>query len=147
MKKVLSNKIVLLSFRLVIGFIFIFAGIEKISNPESFAISIENYRVLPIFLINLVAITLPWIEVIVGVLLIFGISIKENIAVINTLLILFIFLIALAVFRGLDIDCGCFGTADGQKVGILKILENTGLFILGIFIYLFEDDFKSIKLK
>lgn len=140
MNKLIKNPYLLCAFRVLIGFIFIFAGVEKIVEQESFAISIENYRILPIALINIVAITLPWVEVVAGILLIFGISIKENIVIINSLLLLFVFLIITAVLRGLDIDCGCFGTADGQKVGLLKILENTGLFISGIFVYIFDNN-------
>ena len=141
----LSNNYLQLTARAVLGIIFIFAGIEKTSNPEQFAIAISNYKLLPIFSLNLIAITLPWLEVVSGTLLIFGISIKENSAIIGALMVSFTIMVIIAVLRGLDIDCGCFGTSDGEKVGLLKIIENIGLIVLSIYIYFFDKKSFSIE--
>lgn len=130
----LTNKYSILLYRVVISIVFIFAGIEKIVNPELFADSIANYRLFPKFTINFLAITVPWIEIVVGVLLLFGIAIKDNLKIINSMMIFFIFIILIAVLRGLDIDCGCYGS-NSQKVGMYKIFENVILLLLGVFIY------------
>jgi len=114
--------------RLYIALVFILSGLDKINDLSSFAQSIENYRILSISLINILAIIIPWLEVIAGALLLLGIFIKENSLIIFTLLIIFTVAIFTAVLRNLDIDCGCQGTFDGQKVGILKIIENIALF-------------------
>ena len=143
----LSNNYLQLTARAVLGIIFIFAGIEKISNPEQFAIAISNYKLLPIFSLNLIAITLPWLEVVSGILLLFGIAIKENSAIIGALMVSFTIMVIIAVLRGLDIDCGCFGTSDGEKVGLLKIIENIGLIVLSIYIYFFDKKSFSIETK
>jgi len=132
MKKFLTNKYLLLLSRIILGFIFIYAGMEKISAPEEFARVINNYKLLPYSFINIAAIILPWIEVTAGILLIFGISVNENAFIISTLLGIFIIAIAVSLFRGLNIDCGCFGTSGGTKIGIQKLLENFLLVILGI---------------
>jgi uncharacterized membrane protein YphA (DoxX/SURF4 family) len=145
MKSFLKNRIVLLVFRIILGLIFIAAGIEKIANAENFALSIENYKLLPIQIINLFAITLPWLELITGLLLLFGVAVKENSLIINTLLAIFILLILSAVLRGLDIDCGCFGTSDGQKVGVVKITENFLLLVIGIIVFKYDDHPLSIN--
>lgn len=50
-----------------------------------------------------------------------------------------------AILRGLDIDCGCFGTSDGQKVGLLKIGENIGLIILSLYIFFFGNNSFSLE--
>ena len=120
--KFLSNKYLLFIIRIVIAFIFIYAGAEKISNPDDFALSISNYRLLPISLLNFFAITLPWIEIISGILLLLGISVKENSAIILTMLSVFTIAIIISLFRGLSIDCGCFGK--GTQIGLLKLGEN-----------------------
>ena len=146
MKKIIINKYLLLIIRTFLGFIFVFSGIQKILDPNGFSVAIENYKLFPIFLINLIAITIPWLELITGLLLILGYFIKENAAIINSLLILFIVLILIAIIRGLDIECGCFGTLDGQKIGLIKIIENSGLLLLGIYIYL-TDEYQSIILR
>ncbi len=127
-----SNKYFQLIIRVIIGFVFIFAGMEKISDPEGFAVSISNYKAVPIWTVNFFAIIIPWIEVVSGLFLIFGIFIKENTLIISSLLVVFIILVAYAMIRGLDIECGCFGTMDGARVGFKKILENTLMLIGGI---------------
>lgn len=145
MKKVLSNKYLLLISRIILGLVFIFAGAEKINFPDQFAVAISNYRIFPVFVLNIIAVTLPWIEITSGLLLLFGILLKENSTITGTLMIVFTLMVIAALLRGLDIDCGCFGTHDAQKVGILKLLENTGLIILAVHIYVFNN--KSISLE
>lgn len=145
MKTIFSNKYLLLIARLLIAFIFIYAGAEKISNPDAFAISISNYRLLPIWTLNIFAITLPWIEVICGVLLLFGISVKENSSIIFTMLLVFTIAIIISLFRGLSIDCGCFGK--GSMIGLAKLGENL-LMLVGAFLLIaFNSKFLSLESK
>ena len=144
LNKILNNNYFLLVIRLVVGFVFIFAAVSKAADPEGFAQAIFNYKLLPDFLINILAITLPWIELSAGLLLMFGISAKENSAILSGLLVIFIIAIVISLLRGLDIDCGCFGTVDGSKVGILKILENFGLLVCGIIVIKFDSKFLSL---
>ena len=116
--------------RIYLALVFIVSGLDKINNLDAFAISIENYRLFPTQIINIFAITIPWIELISGAFLLLGIYIKENSMIIASLLVVFTTAVIIAVARGLDIDCGCQGTFDGQKVGLLKIIENVSLFIV-----------------
>ncbi len=145
MKEILSNKYLILISRVILGYIFIYAGMVKIIDPAGFAESILNYRLTPLFLVNFFAIVIPWIEVVAGILLIFGISSKESSFIICTLLIIFNIMIFIAVIRGLDIECGCFGTNDSQSVGIQKLLENFVLLLLSIQIILFEKNKLSLS--
>ena len=126
--KTLSNKYLLFLIRIIISFVFIYAGAEKISNPDDFALSISNYRLLPTSTLNFFSITLPWIEIVTGILLLFGISVKENSAIILTMLSVFTIAIIISLFRGLSIDCGCFGK--GTQIGLFKLGENF-LMIIG----------------
>ena len=146
-KNILNNKYLLLTIRLFFGFVFIYASVTKISDPEGFAQAIYNYKLLPLFLVNILAIILPWIELTTGILLLFGVSVKENSVILNGLLVIFIVAIIISLFRGLDINCGCFGTVDGAKVGLQKILENIGLLILGFVLIKFDSDFLSLVNK
>jgi uncharacterized membrane protein YphA (DoxX/SURF4 family) len=146
-KQILNNKYLLLIIRLVLGFVFIYAAVTKISDPNGFSQAIYNYKLLPLFLVNILAIILPWVELSAGFLLVFGVSVKENSAIISGLLIIFILAVLISFFRGLDIECGCFGTVDGSKVGLQKILENVGLLILGIILIKFDSNLLSISRK
>lgn len=135
MKKILENPLVILISRLVVGFIFLTFGMSKIADPTQFAKEIGNYDLLPIFSLNIFALTLPWIEVAIGLMLIFGFRLKANALISAVLMFMFIIMVAIAWARGLDISCGC-SSVNPQKVGLPKILENTGLMILSILIYL-----------
>lgn len=137
MKKIFSNQYFLLVSRIVIAFVFIYAGAEKISDPNSFSQAIYNYRIFPNEMINIFAIILPWIELVSGILLLFGISVKENSAIIGSLLLIFIILIGISMLRGLDINCGCFGK--GSPIGWRKIGENTLLLILTFALIAFDS--------
>lgn len=139
MKIVLKNKYFLISVQFFLGLIFIIAGAQKIINPNGFAESIMNYRIFPLVSINYIAITLPWIELISGILLIFGKYVKENALIYSVLMAAFIILVMSAIFRGLDFECGCFGTNDATRVGWMKILENVGLLTLSVYVYLFGE--------
>ena len=113
----------------IVAAIFIFAGISKILNPAAFARDIDNYRLLPYFLVSIMAIILPWLEVLCGIFLIFG-RWKKGAAFI-LLFLTFIFMIAIgsAIARGLDITCGCFSmTTAGTRVGYTRLSQDIVLF-------------------
>lgn len=133
--KILTNKYSILLYRIILSVVFIFAGLEKIISPDVFAESISNYKLFPNFSINIIAITVPWIELITGLFLLFGITIKETLKIINSMMLFFIIIILFALVRGLDIECGCFGTHNAQKVGFIKLFENTILLSFGILLY------------
>ena len=147
LKKIFNNKHLLLSIRIFLGFIFVFAAITKVSDPIGFSQSIYNYKLMPDFTINFLAIAFPWIELVAGILLIFGIAVKENSAILGSLLFVFIIAIIISIARGLNIDCGCFGTVEGSKVGLLKILENFGLLIIGLILMKFDSKFLSLSVQ
>ncbi len=136
MRKLFENNYLLLAARIIVAMVFIFASIEKIADPESFAIAVSNYRVLPVFLINFVAIAIPWIELFAGIFLLAGVFPRENSLIIGALLVMFIALISIALIRGLDIECGCYGTINAEKVGFRKIAENFLLLALSLQIIL-----------
>jgi uncharacterized membrane protein YphA (DoxX/SURF4 family) len=132
MNNILSNKYLLILSAIILGGVFVFAGIEKISGTSAFAGSIYNYKLFPEVLINLFAVIIPWIELVCGILLIFRVYPRECSFILNLLLLFFIIIVIISITRGLNIECGCFGTAAGSRVGWLKVLENSALFLLGI---------------
>lgn len=143
--QLLENKILTLIARIILGGLFIIASLDKIIDPNAFATSILNYRVIGESLSMLVATILPWLELICGLGLVFGFYARANAGIITTLLICFIILIVSALVRGLDISCGCFSQDPNvSKIGYQKILENIGLIILSI--YLFYTSNRQIKL-
>ena len=120
---------IILLLRWLVAVIFIFAGITKIVNPEIFARAIDNYRILPYFLVTLLAIVLPWLEIFCGMFLIIGRW--QRGAALTLLILTFMFLIAIgsSIIRGLDISCGCFSNSiEGTKIGYTRLIEDMALF-------------------
>jgi uncharacterized membrane protein YphA (DoxX/SURF4 family) len=107
--------IVSLVLRLLIATVFLFAGWVKLGSPQQFADSIAAYQLLPVQVINPIALALPPLELIIGCLLLAGW--QRRIAAFSALILSVVFAIALgfAISRGLTIDCGCFGSEPGSR--------------------------------
>jgi len=97
-------------FRVALGVVFIVASLDKVAHPDQFAVSIANYHLVPHALINLMAICLPWVELLTGACLVLGLWTRPGLLVIDALLAVFIVAIIVALRRDLDISCGCFST-------------------------------------
>lgn len=136
MKSLLANDFLALAARIFIGFLFVFISIDKIASPEAFATSIANYRIVSPFLATFSATILPWVELLCGLAVLFGILQKGSSFLLTSLLVVFTAAVLSALVRGLDISCGCF-TQDPQagKIGWMKLVENVGLFILTSFLF------------
>jgi len=87
------------SLRIILAGIFFYAGWVKLADPTLFAIKVGNYELLSDPWVAVVAVALPWLEIICALLLTGG------------MLLVFLFGLASAWLRGLDIDCGCFSEA------------------------------------
>ncbi len=131
---------ILLLVRVVVGFLFIAASIDKIASPDTFAAAIGNYRLLPSALIVPAATILPWMELLCGIGLVSGFHTRGSALLISCMLAVFTLAVLTALFRGLDISCGCFTLDPGVRhVGWSKIIEN--LLLLGAsFTTLFGKD-------
>lgn len=120
--------------RIVPGAVFLFAAIGKINNPAAFADAVDNYRILPYIFVTLLAIVLPWMEAISGVLLLLGKRLAGSSLIVIALNLVFIAAIASAIIRGLDIDCGCFSVG-AAKAGYARLLEDLVLLAMAVFVF------------
>ncbi len=137
MASMLSNKYLILGARIVLGLVFIIASIDKIAFPDAFAANIQAYGLTPYPLVNLMALILPWLELICGIFLLTGVLVRSSAAIISALLVIFIVAIVIALVRDLKIDCGCFGKDHLTPIGWDRVLEDIGLLLLGIYLYFF----------
>lgn len=144
MNKFVSNKYTLLIIRLIIGGLFIYSAITKIIDTDYFVKSLYNYRLLPEVSLNFFALFIPWLELVIGCLLVLGIFVRESALIGSILMIIFIAAIGIAVARGLDIECGCFGTRDGSRVGVLKIIEDLLILLGFIWVTVYGSDFLAV---
>lgn len=125
--------------RVFLGMIFIYASWDKLFNPEAFAGMVYNYKILPPFMVNLVTIILPWIEMFCGLLLIAGLLTRGSALTINCLLLIFILALGFNLYRGLDISCGCFTTSpEAEKITLLTLMRDATLLIPGLWILIYK---------
>lgn len=120
---------VVLLARLLLAAVFGVAGALKLADPSAFATQIANYHLFPATA-PVVAATLPVLELILATALLLGPVPWRRAAAVASLPVLLAFLIAVtaAYARGIDIDCGCFGSGGG-KIGPLTIARNAGLLL------------------
>jgi len=131
-KSVLRHPWTVRACRIGIGLIFAYAGLAKVGDLGAFALQIHNFRMVPVSAENVMAMTLPWIEIVAALALILHIRARPAAVLSTALLVVFTIAVGVAYLRGLDIDCGCFGTADGAQVGLKKMLENVGMIAAGV---------------
>ncbi len=121
--------------RMILGFLFIYAALDKVYFPPKFAEVIYNYRLLPVELLNICAIIVPWIEIFIGLSLLLGIFVDVSALLLSGITVFFIVMIISAIARGLNIECGCFSLdTEGSLVSWKRVIED--IFILAGGIYL-----------
>jgi len=130
--------------RIGLAVVFLFAAWPKLLDPASFAKAIWNYRIaLPLVgmnYVNAMALFLPALELVLAVVLIVGIWRRGASLLTIAFMLLFIIAISSAVARGLNIDCGCFGTskvgvAIAHKVGLQRLAEDLGYLLMAAVVF------------
>ncbi len=134
-----NNNRLELAARWILGLTFIYASFHKIMAPAEFAKIVYGYDLFPEIFINLIAITLPFLELIAGLALIIGVYPRSAAIIINGLLLAFIVVLAINLIRGHEFDCGCFsagqsGYSSSPKVTLVRDFI---YFILGLQIIVF----------
>jgi putative oxidoreductase len=89
-KGFVKHPLVIVLSRFILGGIFIVASFGKIQNPQAFADILYNYKLLPGFVINFLAVYLPWLEMMAGLCLMAGIFTRTNAIILSSLLVVFI---------------------------------------------------------
>jgi uncharacterized membrane protein YphA (DoxX/SURF4 family) len=98
----------LLLVRWALSGVFLAAALPKVAAPDQFALAVANYRMLPPWGVNTLALVLPWLELVIAVFLALGIWRRAGALVMALLMVVFMAAFASATARGLDIACGCF---------------------------------------
>ena len=137
LKNLFNNGWIEIAFRWILGITFIYASYYKILSPTDFAKMVYGYNLFPEVLINLIAIVLPFVELISGLSLLLGIYPRSAALIINGLLLAFIFILAINIIRGHEFDCGCFSTG---KAGSPKMMvaRDVIYLIMGLQVFLFN---------
>jgi putative oxidoreductase len=144
-QSIFSNSWIELTARWILGLTFIYASFHKIISPADFAKIIYGYDLFPEIFTNLIAIVVPFLELIAGLALIIGVYPRSAAIIINALLLAFITVLAINLIRGHEFNCGCFSAAqDGYSSSSeVTIVRDIIYFVFGTQIVLFEGNRRS----
>lgn len=128
--------IILLTFtRFVLGIVFLFSATGKIRNPDYFVRVVSNYQILPKPLVKPFALCLPWVEVLTGVLLLFGYQTRIAAVISGGLFLVFFLALEINLVRGhTNMDCGCFGAGHRDRINNKLLLRDLFMMALSIFV-------------
>lgn len=104
-------RMAVLSCRLILGAVFLWAGVVKARDPVAFSWDIEGYGVIWGSAAALAALYLPWLEIITGGALVFRRPVRGALIIAAVMLGVFLVALVQAWARGLDVHCGCFGAS------------------------------------
>lgn len=122
----------------MLGVLLLIAGYLKVQDNTALFESVAYFTWIPLFIKSIVIDTLPWIEIIVGSLLVLNLFEKViKPAAFIIYLSFFIFAIY-GLGTGMEGDCGCFGDPDdptfigtilGSEFGWKMVIRN-GIFMM-----------------
>jgi uncharacterized membrane protein YphA (DoxX/SURF4 family) len=134
----LTHPTLALAARVVLGCTFIVASLDKIIHPELFARTVYNYQLLPEAAVNVVALWIPWLELVGGVLLLLGFWIPGSVLLLTSLLVVFLGALGFNLARGLDVACGCFSTSSKDPVTAFTLLRDSLFLLVALYLFWFH---------
>jgi len=129
--------------RLLLGGVFLYAGLLKSADVQGFARDIAGYQLLPYQWNYLAAATLPYVEVICGVLLLVNRRVRPAALLLGGLLLVFMAALASVLARGLQIDCGCF-SPENPTTPQVALWRDAGLLVLAHFTFHLRNRFAPL---
>jgi uncharacterized membrane protein YphA (DoxX/SURF4 family) len=136
-KQILKSEYLSLVLRIFVGYYFIYASMSKIPFPAGFADLLAAYRLFPYPLIKVIAVVIPWLELITGLFIIIGLRNRASAILIALLYFGFNVAVGLNVIIGSPITCGCYDTV-GEPISWLKIFKNTVWLLFTIQVFFFD---------
>jgi len=113
---------------LLVGALFVYAGVIKAMDPAKFFADVQGYDLIPWRAATVAfAFYLPWLEIICGLAILVRPLRTAALLVLSALLLAFTAALALAWARGLDISCGCFGGTTSHPRYVLWLARDIGL--------------------
>lgn len=136
---IINNRWLELAARWILGLTFIYASFHKIAAPAEFARIVYGYDLFPAVFINLIAIIIPFLELVTGSALIIGFYPRSAAIIVNALLTAYIIALTINLIRGHEFDCGCFaaGQSGHTESPQWTLVRDIIYFVLGVPVILF----------
>ncbi|GLH95754.1 MauE/DoxX family redox-associated membrane protein [Phytohabitans aurantiacus] len=128
--------------RLGLAAVWLVAGGTKVGDLAASGRAVNAYDVMPYDIAKVVGAALPFVEIALGLLLLAGVATRVAAGISTALLVVFIAGIASAWARGLQIDCGCFGSGGQLAAGQSptygpEIARDLGFLVLAGFLLIY----------
>ena len=138
------NRYVGFTFRLALGTTLIVAGAGKLTERAEFVTLCEELDLLPDILARFYGTALPWVEIVVGSLLLLGLLSRfaSGIGILTALSC--IIANSIILYRGMNMECGCFGEMGGVIQTRDALLIDFALLIMAFQILLHKGEFLSL---
>lgn len=134
-KRILSNRYVLLAIRLVLGAILILAAVGKIPEQAQFVDVVTSRGLLPWSLARAYGTILPWLELVLGTCFVLGFMIRLAAGTSILMVISFIIANGTAVYTSSSFECNCFGI-EYYGTGYLEFIKTSDALVIDIFMVL-----------
>jgi len=110
LKTVVANRHVILVFRLILAAFFLVSSYGKLVDIERYSVdAVYNFGILPMFLARPFGLIMPFVELLCGLGLLFGVLTRLSALGITLMSLSFFIAKAIVLSQGRSIECGCFG--------------------------------------
>jgi len=132
-------------FRFALGALFIFSGYIKLNDPQAFAFAIKGFKLVENHeLISHATFSIPWTEVLIGVLVILGLYTRVAAGSMFLMLAIFTGAVFTVLARDIDTTCGCFGKYMGSKIDGSTITRNCVLLAVSALVFYKRGGFLTL---
>lgn len=138
-KKIFHKQSILTGLGFVVraglGCLFLASALPKIRQPYDFLGDVYGYEIVGPKLGVLIAMVIPWAELVVGICLLGSVFVGGALLVSAGMGAMFTFALSWAIYHNLDINCGCFG-AGASQIGYGTLIRAILITILSLVAYL-----------
>lgn len=124
-------------FHILISISLIYSGAIHAVQPYYFIHKIASYQLLPWWLVGVAGLILPYMQVVLGCSILLGVEAKASFVSASALFALFAVAQASVLWRGLQIECGCFGFVSSE-VSLFTLSIPLMFFIVTAWLYIAE---------
>jgi uncharacterized membrane protein YphA (DoxX/SURF4 family) len=133
----LTHPVAALVLRLYLAGVFIYASLYKINFPAEFADNIAGYLIVPHWLVNPLAVFMPWLELICGLHLLAGVRVRAVSIIVAGMLGMFAVAVVVALLKDTPINCGCFQSV-GEAISWWTVLRDLVWLCMSVYVYRFD---------
>ncbi len=143
MWELFRNRYLSFAFRVALGSILVASGAGKLPMGSEFVDTVAEYGMLPHDLGEFYGVSLPWVEIVIGSLLIVGLTSRFASGIAIVTILSFVIANSVMLYRGLNVECDCFGPASVLQTRD-ALLVDFAMLIMAFQVFVHKDDFLSL---